>query len=266
MLETYHPSYDQYPQQTLWCLIETIPVCLSIIIMTDRDSQPFIKNNHPSPHSHSHPDYLPHLDGLRALALTGAFSSIFAFLSSKVVSQVVDVFLSLSGFLITPNILRQLSENRFTLISFYKRRFFRLYPASVVTVLFTLCLGFLSFPPGLFYTVGESAIPALLFYANVVFNFQAGYVDSTAVTIPILHFCSLSLEEQYYFVWAGTPSRNDQSLHKTIFCHCWSANGHDNCFFHMCCASRFTSSLYLFLSITIGHMAICSWGTHSCSH
>ena len=42
----------------------------------------------------------------------------------------------------------------------------------------------------------------MLFYANVFFNLQAGYFDSAAETKLFLHFWSLSLEEQYYFVWA----------------------------------------------------------------
>ena len=169
--------------------------------MAGSKSQPYLQLYSKSDPS-SHSNYLPHLDGLRAIALIGVLLFHFQVPHFQGGFAGVDVFLSLSGFLITRNILRQLSQNKFTLISFYKRRFFRLYPASVATVLFTLCLGFLSFPPDVLSTFGNSAVAAMLFYANVFFNLQAGYFDSAADTKPFLHFWSLSLEEQYYFVWA----------------------------------------------------------------
>ena len=169
--------------------------------MTPNKSLPYIQL-YPNSSTFSHSHYLPHLDGLRAIALTGVLLFHFQVPHFQGGFAGVDVFLSLSGFLITRNILRQLSQNKFTLISFYKRRFFRLYPASVATVLFTLCLGFLSFPPDLFAKAGDSALAAMLFYANIFFNLQASYFDSAVNTKPFLHFWSLSLEEQYYFVCA----------------------------------------------------------------
>ena len=150
----------------------------------------------------SQSDYLPHLDGLRAIALTGVL--LFHFRPRDYVGGYVgvDSFLCLSGFLITRNIFRQLSDHSFSFSSFYTSRFFRLYPASVVTILFTLMMAFLTIPPDTFSSVAKSSISGMFFFSNVYFNLQANYFDPGKFSKPLLHFWSLSLEEQFYFVWA----------------------------------------------------------------
>ena len=57
----------------------------------------------------------------------------------------VDVFFVISGFLITQVILNNLDDGSFSFGSFYLRRFRRLFPAFLVTVLFSLMAGALLF-------------------------------------------------------------------------------------------------------------------------
>ena len=145
--------------------------------------------------------YLPHLDGLRAVALAGVLLFHFkpGFCRSGFLG--VDVFLVLSGFLITRNILHSLAHGTFTFRNFYVSRFWRLYPASLLTSFFTLLAAFLVFPAELALETARSALSSMFFASNVYFWSQADYFDSSASVKPLLHTWSLSLEEQFYLFW-----------------------------------------------------------------
>ena len=55
----------------------------------------------------------------------------------------VDIFLVVSGFLITGSILTKINESNFSILNFYKRRLTRIYPPLIVLCLFvTLLLQF----------------------------------------------------------------------------------------------------------------------------
>lgn len=146
--------------------------------------------------------HLPHLDGLRAVALLGVLLFHFEVPHTQGGFAGVDVFLSLSGFLITRNILRDLSAATFSLRRFYVRRFFRLYPAATVMVAASVTAAFLVFPDDLADSVAASALASMASVSNIFFHMQEGYFDSSAVLKPLLHTWSLSLEEQFYFLWA----------------------------------------------------------------
>jgi len=112
----------------------------------------------------------------------------------------VDVFFVISGYLITKQISDLLANNEFSFVHFYYRRAMRLLPAAYVVLL--VCL---IFAP-LFLLHKELAdfflqtIGALTFSANFVLLDQTNYFNNDASYKPLLHFWSLSLEEQYYFL------------------------------------------------------------------
>ena len=71
-------------------------------------------------------DYRPEIDGLRALAV----AAVVVYHAQLTISGVsllpggfvgVDVFFVISGYLITSIILRELAENRFSLMNFFER-------------------------------------------------------------------------------------------------------------------------------------------------
>ena len=107
----------------------------------------------------------------------------------------VDLFFVISGFLITRNLLADVSRyGRLRLQRFYWHRFLRLFP---VLALFLLLLvpesffGHLSAPDVLL-----TAVLSLLFY---VYNW---FVFFTLENVPGTgHLWSLSVEEQFYLVW-----------------------------------------------------------------
>lgn len=147
--------------------------------------------------------YIPHLDGIRALALAGVLLFHFDVKPFGGGYVGVDVFLTLSGFLITRNIIHSLHSKKspFSLRTFYVRRFFRLFPASLVCTFVSAMMAIVMFPPKLATAVFESALASMLSFANVYFWYNTNYFDTEARFKPLLHHWSLSLEEQFYLIW-----------------------------------------------------------------
>lgn len=109
----------------------------------------------------------------------------------------VSLFFTLSGFLITTVILRDLDNNSFTFKSFYARRARRLLPAALlVLALFTLSWTLL----GWFDTNHRNDV----FFAFLqIANWQQiweGIPYGTALASPVVHYWSLAIEEQAYLV------------------------------------------------------------------
>lgn len=113
----------------------------------------------------------------------------------------VDVFLVISGYLITRNILQELTTSKFNLLNFYAKRFKRLAPAFIFTITISLIFGYITLTPVAFENLGYAAKACVLFYSNIHYLHQTGYFDTESAFKPLLHIWSLSLEEQFYFVW-----------------------------------------------------------------
>lgn len=142
------------------------------------------------------------IQGLRALAVVVVISDhLFEWPLGGFVG--VDVFFVLSGFLITSLLLRE--EQRSGTISFarfYKRRIKRIMPAAVLVLAATVLAGFVVFNTGRAVQTLVDSIWALFFGAN--WHFAAigtDYFTADAALSPVQHFWSLSVEEQFYFVW-----------------------------------------------------------------
>jgi peptidoglycan/LPS O-acetylase OafA/YrhL len=114
----------------------------------------------------------------------------------------VDVFFVISGYLITRNILADLSVGRFSLGQFYARRTRRIYPALIVTVVATYIAGALWCAPLMFLDLAKECTHALLSIANIQYWRESHhYFAPNSDELALLHFWSLSLEEQFYLVW-----------------------------------------------------------------
>jgi peptidoglycan/LPS O-acetylase OafA/YrhL len=149
--------------------------------------------------------FIPSLDGLRAMAvaLVMLFHAGVPFLRSGGVG--VDVFFTLSGFLITTLLLREFrTYGGISLKNFYMRRFLRLMPALWLTVAFVLAACFLlgvhaAWPLrdaaiALTYTTNWARVYGMV---SPVTLHSGWIVDS-----PLAHTWSLAVEEQYYLLWA----------------------------------------------------------------
>ncbi len=144
---------------------------------------------------------ITHIDGLRAVAVLAVLAfhvGLSAFAGGFVG---VDVFYVISGYLITGMILRDLDRGKFGFVRFYSRRAVRLLPALFVTVALCFPLAALLYTPSDMQAFASSAIAAVFAYSNILFWSQAGYFDAEAITKPLLHTWSLSVEWQIYAVW-----------------------------------------------------------------
>ncbi|XID75175.1 acyltransferase family protein [Alkanindiges sp. WGS2144] len=147
--------------------------------------------------------YLPHIDILRALAVLLVIFHHLEFSYFKGGFIGVDVFLVISGFLIT----RAISQERqtttcFSFKDFYQRRIIRLAPA-FFTVIFSSSIVFYSIlTEGEWKEFLKTAVASVTLTSNIYYyTLLNDYFSISARSTPLLHIWSLSLEEQFYLVW-----------------------------------------------------------------
>jgi peptidoglycan/LPS O-acetylase OafA/YrhL len=145
--------------------------------------------------------YRADIDGLRALAVVPVilYHSFPSLVPGGVVG--VDVFFVISGFLITSIIIKQLRAGTFSFPEFWSKRVLRIYPSLLLVTTATLLLGWFYFLPAEFEALKSHSRWGLAFSANFKLNSEIGYFDLAADFKPLLHLWSLSIEEQFYFVW-----------------------------------------------------------------
>lgn len=143
------------------------------------------------------------IEGLRAISVIGVI--LFHLRLGPVSGGFagVDVFFVISGFLITSLLLREMeATNRIDLLAFWARRARRLLPNAFLVLALVLLATALLTPFFRWHSVATDVKAALLFHAN--FHFAEKTVDyffAHEQPSPVLHFWSLSVEEQYYFIW-----------------------------------------------------------------
>jgi peptidoglycan/LPS O-acetylase OafA/YrhL len=142
--------------------------------------------------------YRADIDGLRAVAVVPVllFHAGFPAFGGGFVG--VDVFLVISGYLITANILGHSDGGRFSVIDFYARRIRRIFPALFAMLLGTAAIGLLVLLPGDLADLGREVSAATAFASNVLYWRETGYFEATAGQKLLLHTWSLAVEEQFY--------------------------------------------------------------------
>ena len=115
----------------------------------------------------------------------------------------VDVFFVISGFVITGMLLAELEFGHgLSLQKFYFRRVRRLLPALATTSISTAAIAILANPIGTQITAAFTGMATSLFVANgYLYRSAPGYFSPGAEFNPMLHTWSLSVEEQFYFVF-----------------------------------------------------------------
>ena len=146
--------------------------------------------------------YRPDIDGLRAIAVISVvlFHLEKSLLPGGFVG--VDIFFVISGYLITKLIYKELQANgSFSFRNFYLRRLRRLFPALFVTLLFSSLFAIKLLAPADMVEFAKSLVASVFSVSNIFFWDVANYFDSDSDLKPLLHTWSLSIEEQFYFVW-----------------------------------------------------------------
>jgi peptidoglycan/LPS O-acetylase OafA/YrhL len=144
--------------------------------------------------------YSSEIDGLRALAV---LSVVLFHLGVESVSGGfvgVDVFFTISGYLITSIIVRDIAAGRFSILRFWQRRARRILPALFALIAVCSIVSWLTLFPVELMAYGKSVVATLLFASNFLFWSETGYFDLLSELKPLLHTWSLAVEEQFYLV------------------------------------------------------------------
>jgi peptidoglycan/LPS O-acetylase OafA/YrhL len=158
------------------------------------------------PRTESGDGFRPDIEGLRGIAVAlvvlfhaGLLSNAGTQLSGGFIG--VDLFFVVSGFLITGLLVRERERNgRISFSRFYARRVRRILPAAGVVLLVTIPLANQLVTLVDRSSVMQDAASAALSIANVRFYLTTDYFNPVNYS-PFLHFWSLGVEEQFYFVW-----------------------------------------------------------------
>lgn len=115
----------------------------------------------------------------------------------------IDIFLVLSGYLVTAALLRAGEHSKTMAVGHYLwGRALRIVPAAAAVLLLTYVAALLVFPQTRAEQVGIDAVLAAVFAANWHFAFLGAdpFAGSTSAS-PLLHFWALSVGEQFWLVW-----------------------------------------------------------------
>ncbi|AEY00397.1 membrane-located cell surface saccharide acetylase [Oceanimonas sp. GK1] len=145
--------------------------------------------------------YRPDIDGLRAIAVLTVM--LFHFNNQWLPGGFigVDVFFVISGYIITRIIYAGMTDNNFSFSQFYIKRIKRILPLFYLVSVSSLLVSWLILTPDDLVRLADSIRYASVFIANVHFEKNSGYFAPAAESMPLLHMWSLSVEEQFYFVW-----------------------------------------------------------------
>jgi peptidoglycan/LPS O-acetylase OafA/YrhL len=147
--------------------------------------------------------YQPALDGVRAMAVALVVAFHFGVRGFHGGFVGVDVFFGLSGYLITTLLLKEFNDTgRIAPVSFWIRRFKRLLPALTVMVLVSTIAASIFFPVGYYPSLVADGLAALFYVSNWhQIGTHATYFTSLNAPSIVTHTWSLSIEEQFYWLW-----------------------------------------------------------------
>lgn len=146
----------------------------------------------------NHLSYRAEIDGMRALAVLMVIAAHLRIPGFEGGYIGVDIFFVISGYLITSIIFAKTEQQAFSFADFYTRRFLRIYPAMLLTVIISVCVAYFIFMPKALLDAATSGFAAIFSFANIYFFTNMGYFDGAAIEKPLLHMWSLSVEEQFY--------------------------------------------------------------------
>ena len=114
----------------------------------------------------------------------------------------VDMFFVISGYVISLSTIRNVrSEKRFNWQYFYRRRVRRLLPGAAIVAILSSIVALLALSP---FGPQQKTATMLMSVATYSTNFalmKSNYYALDSASNPLLHFWSLAVEEQFYFLW-----------------------------------------------------------------
>jgi peptidoglycan/LPS O-acetylase OafA/YrhL len=149
----------------------------------------------------AHAAHRPEIDGLRAVAVLAVLVFHLNRLWLPGGFAGVDVFFTLSGYLVTGILLRSKDLGTFSLADFWQRRLARIFPAFFAMAVTTLTVAFFLYDDWDLASTGAAFTAALSAWANHHQLSLGGYFSLSDDTQPLLHTWSLAVEEQFYLLF-----------------------------------------------------------------
>lgn len=171
--------------------------------MSSRQPAALVLEREPAAQSRKRGGLRGDIQALRALAvgLVVTFHVLPALVPGGYIG--VDIFFVISGFLITGHLLREVTNTgRIQIARFWARRVRRLLPASLI-VLFVCAILTVTVLPGIVRTQNLQEIAYAAFYGLnwLLASNAVDYLGNADPASLAQHFWSLSVEEQFYFIW-----------------------------------------------------------------
>jgi len=145
--------------------------------------------------------YRPELHGVRGLAILGVV--LFHLFGQGRVSGGIDIFLTISGFLFTAMLLREVTEHHgvINFARYFGRLFRRIFVPAAIVIAVTVLVGLVVFPPAQHGQVWTEAFASLLYFENIeLIRSHLAYEAAGQDVSPFQHFWSLSVQGQFYLV------------------------------------------------------------------
>jgi len=149
-------------------------------------------------------EYEPAIDGLRAVAVIAVllFHADVGWAGGGYLG--VSVFFTISGYVVTRSMLnRHERGSSHSVTGFYTRRLKRLIPASMMTLMLVVIMGWLGWIPA---ATSAEMHAATFHYANWYqiasgTDYASAFRVASSEQSPVVHYWSLAVEEQFYLVW-----------------------------------------------------------------
>lgn len=174
---------------------------MAAVAATDRREPPPARGAAPSKGGGARPkEYRPEIQGLRAVAV---LLVVAYHIWVGRVSGGVDVFLLLTGFLITGSLVRMVErDGRVRFWRFWCGLAKRLLPPAAVVLLGVLAGAFLWLPQARWRDTIDEVVAAALYYVNWRLAFDSvDYLARGDFSSPVQHFWSLAIQGQTYLLW-----------------------------------------------------------------
>lgn len=152
-------------------------------------------------------DYRNEIDGLRALAVLSViiYHLQIDLLNIRIFSGGflgVDIFFLISGYLITKILIHELDCGNILLANFYIKRVKRILPALIFCKIIFFPIAIYLLLPNDLIQYSKSILYSSFFSSNFFFYFEnLSYEAEDSLLLHFLHTWSLSIEEQFYFIY-----------------------------------------------------------------
>lgn len=146
------------------------------------------------------PVHLSEIHGLRGMALV--LVVLFHLFGNGRVSGGVDVFLVVSGFLVTGSLVRRAERGQLRLGAQYARSAWRLIPSALVVLATVAVATWYLLPKSRWLDIWEQVLASGLYVENwnLITN-QLAYGAAGPAASPLQHFWSLSVQGQFLLAW-----------------------------------------------------------------